>query len=133
MEHDLFPEVDPERRMWKVTKGAGFGLHPHCEENLVSGMVSDWFTMRPGSPLQYLDRLCLVNDQVFPGMNRLEGFTEWKNNFAILFSQPFIVGRNATEAEIGAFFREAGFLRICHGTWFRQEEPLAVFDAGMTK
>lgn len=63
-------------------------------------------------------------------MNRLEGFAVWKGKFAILVSQPFIVGRNATGAKIGDFFRNAGFLRICHGTWFRQEEPLAVFDAG---
>lgn len=132
MEHDLLPEMEALRRLWKVTKGAGFGRQPFCEDNLVSGMVSDWFTARPGSPLQYLERLCLVNAQIFPGMNRLEGFTEWKSKFAILISQPFFVGRNATEAEIGTFFRGAGFAKVCHGTWFRKEQPLAVFDAGET-
>jgi len=132
MEHDLFPEMEAQRRMWKVTKGEGFGRQPFFEENLVSGMVSDWFTARPGSPLQYLERLCLVNAQIFPGMNRLEGFTEWKGKFAILVSQPFFVGRNAREAEIGTFFRNAGLVKICHGTWFREDPALAIFDAGET-
>jgi hypothetical protein len=132
MEHDLFPEVEAERRMWKMTKGVGFGRQPFCEEHLVSGMVSDWFTARPGSPLQYLQRLRLVNEELFPGMYQLEGVTEWMGKFAIVVSQPMIVGENASESEIETFFSQAGFVKICHGTWFRETNPLAVFDAGRT-
>jgi hypothetical protein len=51
MEHDLFLIGTDEERIGKITKGAGFGRHPFCED-LVSGMVSDWFQARPGSPLQ---------------------------------------------------------------------------------
>jgi hypothetical protein len=132
MEHDLFPEVEADRRMWKVTKGVGFGRQPICEENLISGMVSDWFSARPGTPLQYLERLRLVNEALFPDMYRLEGLTEWKGKFSIVVSQPFIVGRNATDGEITEFFSKAGFVKICYGTWFREPNPLAIFDAGRT-
>jgi len=132
MEHDLYPAKELERRMWKITKGAGFGRQPYCIEDLASGMISDWFEARPGTPLQYLDRLLLVNDRIFPGMNRLEGFIVLDEKFSILTSQPFFVGRNATGREITAFFAQAGFVEICHGTWFREEDGLAIFDVGET-
>lgn len=74
MEHDLYPEKELARRMWKITKGAGFGRQPYCVEDLTSGMISDWFEARPGTPLQYLDRLLLVNERIIPGNEQARGF-----------------------------------------------------------
>lgn len=133
MEHDLFQVGDDAvRRIGKITRGAGFGRHPFCEKNLISGMVSDWFQARPGSPLQYLERLDLVNKRLFAGMNRLEGFAELDGRFAIVTSQPFFAGRDSTHREITDYFSERGFFKVCDGTWFAEEEGLAVFDAGRT-
>ncbi len=133
MEHDLFPvEEGMVKRIGKITKGSGYGRHPFCEENLISGMVSDWFQARPGSPLQYLERLNLVNCRLYAGMNRLEGFSEVDGRFVIATSQPFFAGRDSTHREIGDYFSEQGFVGICDGTWFRVEDRLAVFDAGRT-
>ena len=132
MEHDLFKVVGGTGiRMGKITKGAGFGRHPFCED-LVSGMVSDWFQARPGSPLQYLERLELVNRRLFPGMNRLEGFSEMDGRFVIVTSQPFFAGRDSTHREILEWFSSRGFEPVCDGTWFCPDDGLAVFDAGRT-
>lgn len=117
--------------MGKITKGAGFGRHPFCED-LVSGMISDWFQARPGSPLQYLERLELVNSRLFPGMNRLEGFSEIDGRFVIVTSQPFFAGRDSTHREIAEWFSSRGFEPVCEGTWFRPDDGMAVFDAGRT-
>lgn len=132
MEHDLFLVEDGvKKRMGKITKGAGFGRHPFCED-LISGMMSDWFQARPGSPLQYLRRMELVNTRFFPGMNRLEGFSEVDGRFVIATSQPFFAGRDSTHREITDYFSERGFDPVCEGIWFCKNDSMAVFDAGRT-
>ena len=126
-EHDLFGDGS-EDWVFKITRGAGFGLVP-SPINVVSGMISDWFGVFPALPSQYFERLLLSN-QLYPGLNSLEGFCEWEDRFCIVTSQPFIAGRNATALEIGAFMRSRGFTHLCEATWFRPEDDLAIFDVG---
>ncbi len=126
-EHDLFGDGS-EDWVFKITRGAGFGLVP-SPINVVSGMSSDWFGVFPALPSQYFERLILSN-QLYPGLNSLEGFCDWEDRFCIVTSQPFIAGRNATSLEIGAFMRSRGFTHLCEATWFRAEDDLAIFDVG---
>lgn len=126
-EHDLFGDGS-EDWVFKITRGAGFGLVP-SPINVVSGMISDWFGVFPALPSQYFERLILSN-QLYPGLNSLEGFCEWEDRFCIVTSQPFIAGRNATSLEIGAFMRSRGFTHLCEATWFRADDDLAIFDVG---
>lgn len=126
-EHDLFGDGS-EDWVFKITRGAGFGLVP-SPINVVSGMISDWFGVFPTLPSQYFERLLLSN-QLYPGLNSLEGFCDWEDRFCIVTSQPFIAGRNATSLEIGAFMKSRGFTHLCEATWFRPEDDLAIFDVG---
>ena len=126
-EHDLFGDGS-EDWVFKITRGAGFGLVP-SPINVVSGMISDWFGVFPALPSQYFERLLLSN-QLYPGLNSLEGFCDWEDRFCIVTSQPFIAGRNATSLEIGAFMKSRGFTHLCEATWFRPEDDLAIFDVG---
>ena len=57
MEHDILPVGEPVRRIVKITKGGKLGFWPYTDPALVSGMVSDWFVLKPAPPLQYLLRM----------------------------------------------------------------------------
>jgi len=92
-------------------------------------MISDWFGELPATPAQYFERLLLGN-QLYPGLNQQEGFSEWEDRFCIVTSQPFIAGRNASGLEIAAFMKARGFTRLCEATWFRLDDHLAIFDVG---
>jgi len=126
-EHDLFPAVETGRRIYKTTKGSGFGWHPICEP--LVGTPSDEFQLRLGEPLQYFRRLLLMNE-LFPALNRLDGFTHIQERFQIVTSQPFLKGRNATPTEISKYLKQHGFSHVCDTTWFRTADNLAIFDAG---
>jgi hypothetical protein len=126
-EHDLFG-YGVEDWVFKITRGAGFGLYP-TPLDVVSGMISDWFGVLPATPAQYFERLLLGN-QIYPGLNQLEGFCEWENRFCIVTTQPFIAGRNANDLEIARFMKARGFTRLCEATWFRPDDHLAIFDVG---
>jgi len=127
-EHDLFRRSDQLPIVFKITRGTGFGLYP-TPLDVVSGMISDWFGVLPATPAQYFERLLLGN-QLYPGLNQLEGFCEWENRFCIVTSQPFIAGRNANDLEIARFMKARGFTRLCEATWFRPDDHLAIFDVG---
>jgi hypothetical protein len=127
-EHDLFRRPDRLDIVFKITRGAGYGLVP-MPLDVVSGMISDWFGVFPATPSQYLERLLLSNE-LYPGLNSLEGFCEWEDRFCIVTSQPFIAGRNAAEREIAGFMQARGFTRLCEATWFRPADDLALFDVG---
>lgn len=126
-EHDLFGYGGNDW-VFKITRGAGYGLFP-TPLDVVSGMISDWFGVLPATPSQYFERLLLCN-QLYPGLNALEGFCEWEGRFCIVTSQPFIAGRNANDPEIARFMKARGFLRLCEATWFRRDDHLALFDVG---
>lgn len=127
-EHDLFRRSDLLHWVFKITRGAGYGLYP-TPLDVVSGMISDWFGVLPATPAQYFERLLLGN-QLYPGLNALEGFCEWEGRFCIVTSQPFIAGRNASDREIADFMEARIFGRLCEATWFRPDDHLAIFDVG---
>jgi hypothetical protein len=126
-EHDLFG-YGTQDWVFKITRGAGYGLYPTPLE-VVSGMISDWFGVLPATPAQYFEWLLLGN-QLYPGLNSLEGFCEWEGRFCIVTSQPFIAGRNASDRKIADFMKARVFGWLCEATWFRPDDHLAIFDVG---
>lgn len=126
-EHDIAPHQADEF-VFKITRGPGYGLAPTISR-LQSGMVSDWFAIFPATPSQYFERLLLSN-RLYPGLNSLVGFCEVDGRFAVITSQPFVAGRNATQMEISSFMEQRKFVKICNATWFRAADRLAVFDVG---
>lgn len=126
-EHDIAPNLADDV-IFKITRGPGYGLAPTIS-GLQSGMISDWFAIFPATPSQYLERLLLSN-HLYPGLNSLEGFCDLYGRFVIITSQPFVAGRNATQQEISAFMTQRKFTKLCHATWFRSADRLAIFDVG---
>lgn len=132
MEHDLIYRGIPPKRVMKITKGPKFGFYPYCDPNLVSGMVSDWFELRAGTPLQYLRRMALT-DELFPALgHRLEGFAMLDGQFRIVISQRFVDPVAASPEAIAKFFKRAGFAPLLPEAWYRAADNVAVFDTGTT-
>lgn len=132
MEHDILQIEGPPRRITKVTKGQRFGFYPYADPMLVSSMVSDWFGLRPGTPLQYFRRMALTH-ALFPALeHRLEGFVVLENQFRIVISQRFVQPTAASPKAIADFFTAAGFVRLLPEAWYRAADNVAIFDAGTT-
>jgi hypothetical protein len=132
MEHDLIYIGTPPRQVLKVTKGHRFGFRPWCDPNLVSGMVSDWFVLKPATPLQYLRRMVLTHE-LFPALeHRLGGFAMLTGQFRIVISQRLIDPVAASPGAIADYFTAAGFARLLMESWYREADNIAIFDAGGT-
>jgi Serine/Threonine/Tyrosine Kinase found in polyvalent proteins len=132
MEHDILRVGVPVSRIAKITKGHRFGFYPHADPTLVSGMVSDWFGLRPGTPLQYLRRMALTHE-LFPASDhRLEGFAILDGQFRIVISQRFVDPVPASAKAIAEFFTESGFVRLLPEAWYRAADNVAIFDTGTT-
>jgi hypothetical protein len=131
-EHNLIYIGIPPKRVMKFTKGQRFGFVPFVDPTLVSGLVSDWFPLRPATPLQYLRRMSLMHE-LFPALDhRLEGFTMLDGQFRIVISQQFINPVEASEQAIADFFTEPGFERLLPEAWYRAADNVAIFDTGTT-
>ena len=132
MEHDILRVGEPVDRIFKITRGSKFGFYPHSDPSLVSGMVGDWFALRPATPLQYLRRMALT-DELFPALeHRLEGFAMLDGQFRIVIAQRFIEPVAAPRKAIVDFFTGAGFEQLLPEAWYRARDNVAVFDAGTT-
>lgn len=136
-EHLLFRPAHAGDRIFKLTKGSGFGLYPRCfPKAFYRKNCRYWFEDHAGTPLQYLKRLSLSNSELmshldpgkYPELNRLEGFMKTRGSFRIVTSQPFFVGVPPSVVEIANWFRDRGFAFIAEYTWFRENDHLAVFD-----
>lgn len=136
-EHYLFHRDEEPDRIFKITKGPGFGVFPNVRKGISrKGPVRYWFVDRAASPLEYLQRLWLLNArmlvhldrQVYPVLTRLEGFAMQNENLRIVTSQPIFEGIPATQNEIAKWLIKQGFDFIKAFTWFRQDDGLAVFD-----
>jgi hypothetical protein len=136
-EHLLFHRDEEPDRIFKITKGPGFGVFP-ARLIHVSGRrpVRYWFADRAATPLEYLRRLWLSNlkmmshldREAFPVLTRLEGVVMSQDDFRIVTSQPIFDGKNAEVNDTADWFRSLGFEFIKAYTWFRPDDGLAVFD-----
>ena len=113
-EHDLFHDTVTDR-YFKVTRNGIFGLSPGIELALVSsGEDARRFQLWEATPLEYLERLDLLN-QLVPGLNVLEGvFVQADGDMAIVTSQPRFDIVLVCGAEIDAWFAAQGFKKITH-------------------
>ena len=132
MEHDLIYVGTPPHRVKKLTRGHRYGFYPHADPTLVSGMVSDWFGLKPGTPRQYLRRMALTHE-LFPALeHRLEGFAMLDGQFRIVISQRFIDPVAASQKAIANFLTGAGFEQLLAEAWYRAADNVAIFDTGTT-
>lgn len=136
-EHLLFRPAHAEDRIFKLTKGPGFGLYPRCvPKAFYRQNCRYWFEDHAGTPLQYLKRLSLSNSELmghldpqeYPELNRLEGLVRTGETFRMVTSQPFFDGVPPSVVEIANWFKDRGFTFIAEYTWFRESDRLAVFD-----
>jgi hypothetical protein len=125
-EHDWFREGE---RVFKVTRDGIFGLSPGIDLALVSsGMDARRFQLWEASPIEYLERLLLQNELV-PGLNRLEGIIDQGDDLAIVTSQPRFDIVPVTQEQIDAWFVAQDFEKVTASGYYRAEDNLGVFDA----
>ncbi|WP_395744043.1 hypothetical protein [Prosthecobacter sp.] len=134
----FFSEADPSR-IYKITKGPGWGIFPASLASTRHKPVRYWFEDRPATPLEYFERLLISNTHLmhelsredYPILNRLEGFIHSQGRLQAVTSQPVFDGTPATPAAMAAWFIRHGFHFIRSWAWFRPSDGLAVFDAYM--
>ncbi len=133
-EHEVFIEPK-EHRVFKITRrfgltiGTSFRMGKRTQKYLGVPFVRD------ATPLEYLERLALVND-VFADDIRLEGIIKGERE-AIVTSQPVVRGRSATPEEIIHWMAQLGFSvlqnviagRRDSASFFRASDGVAAFDA----
>lgn len=125
-EHDFFREGE---RVFKTTRDGIFGLSAGMDLALVSSdMDARRFQLWEASPIEYLERLMLQNELV-PGLNRLEGVIDQGDDLAIVTSQPRFDIVPVTLAEIDAWFAALGFEKVTACGYYRTADNLGVFDA----
>lgn len=138
-EHHLFFHSAEPTRIYKITKGPGWGIFPASLASTRHKEVRYWFEDRPASLLEYFERLLMsnthlmqeLNREEYAVLNRLEGFVYNHGQFQVVTSQPFFDGDPATPPIMAKWFSERGFHYIRSWTWFRPSDGLAVFDAYM--
>jgi hypothetical protein len=136
-EHLIIPQSHDPSRIYKITKGPGWGIFPASLATTRHKPVRYWFEDRPATPSEYLERLLLSNTrlmhdldaEMYPILNRLEGFVISHGRFEAVTSQPIFIGTPANPSEMAAWFLQRGFHFIRSWTWFRPADQLAVFDA----
>ncbi len=125
-EHDWFREGE---RVFKVTRDGIFGLAPGMDLALVSSdQDARRFQLWEATPIEYLERLHLQN-QLVPGLNRLEGVLTQVGDLAIVTSQPRFDIVPVTQSEIDDWFAALGFEKITECGYYRAEDNLGIFDA----
>lgn len=127
-EHDIYHQESTDS-YFKVTRDGIFGLAPGMDLALVSSdMEARRFQLWEATPIEYLERLLLQNELV-PGLNRLEGVIDQGDDLAIDTSQPRFDIVPVTLAEIDAWFAAQGFQKVTPCGYYRAEDNLGVFDA----
>ncbi|MDB6006717.1 MAG: hypothetical protein JWR15_3704 [Prosthecobacter sp.] len=108
-EHDFYRE---RQRIIKMTRDGIFGLSPGIDLALVSSdMDARRFHLWEASPVEYLERLLLQNELV-PGLNRLEGVITQTDDMAIVTSQPRFQLEPVSQSEIDDWFAAQGFEKV---------------------
>lgn len=127
-EHDIFHDEATDH-YFKVTRGGIFGLSAGMDLALVSSdMDARRFQLWEATPIEYLERLSLQNELV-PGLNRLEGVIDQEDDLAIVTSQPRFDIVPVTLEEIDAWFAAQGFKKVTPCGYYRAADNLGVFDA----
>lgn len=127
-EHDVYHDEATDR-YFKVTRDGVFGFSPGIELALVSSSEdARRFHLWEASPIEYLERLLLQNELI-PGLNRLEGVIDQGDDLAVVTSQPRFDIVAVTQEEIDAWFVTQGFEKVTECGYFRAEDNLGVFDA----
>lgn len=129
MEHDLFFDETSDR-YFKVTRYGVFGLSPGIELALVSSAQDPRrFHLWEATPLEYLERLALLN-RLVADLNSLEGvIVQADGDTAIVTSQPRFDIVSVTQREIDGWFASLGFERVTAAAYYRAADNLGVFDA----
>ena len=113
-------------RLLKMTKGESFGFTPTCDD--ASPFPREWFPLLPATPVQYLQRMALLNELRPELETRLEGFAVVEEKLVVVTSQRFIDPAAAPQPAISAFFGERGFEQLSEFAWYHTHLNLAVFD-----
>ena len=138
-EHNVFRYEPEPYRIYKITKGSGWGVFPASLATTWHKPVRYWFEDRPATPLEYFERTLLSNTHMmhelnrddYPVLNRLEGFVYSHGRLQAITSQPVFEGSPATPSLMATWFINRGFRFIRSWAWFRPADGLAVFDAYM--
>ena len=138
-EHHIFFHPAEPSRIYKITKGSGWGVFPASLATTRHKPVRYWFEDRPATPLEYFERTLLsnthkmheLNRDEYPVLNRLEGFVYSRGRLQAVTSQPVFEGSPATPSVMADWFIKRGFRFIRSWAWFRPADGLAVFDAYM--
>jgi len=127
-EHDVSFD-DSSERIFKLTRHGVFGFTPGINIEVVSDEEDPRrFNLWDATPYRYLERLLLQNE-LTPGLNRLEGIVGYGNELAIMISQPRFPLNPVSQPEIDQWFASLGFEWIANAAYYRAEDNLAVFDA----
>ena len=112
-----------------MTRDGIFGLSPGIDLALVSSdMDARRFHLWEASPMEYLERLLLQNELV-PGLNHLEGVIIQGDDMAIVSSQPRFDLEPVSQTEIDDWFAAQGFEKVTRCGYYRATDNLGVFDA----
>ncbi len=138
-EHNVFLHASDPSRIYKITKGPGWGIFPASLATTRHKPVRYWFEDRPATPLEYFERTLLSNTHLmhelnrddYPVLNRLKGFVHSHGRLQAVTSQPVFDGSPATPSAMATWFIQRGFHFIRSWAWFRLADGLVVFDAYM--
>ncbi len=112
-----------------MTRDGIFGLALGIDLALVSSdMDARRFHLWEATPMEYLVRLLLQNELV-PGLNRLEGIINQGDDMAIVSSQPRFELEQVSQTEIDEWFAAMDFEKITRCGYYRVADNLGVFDA----
>lgn len=114
--------------MIKVTLGPEFGYYPCCFPRQQFRDVCNWFSTRKATPLEYFERLLLLNELYPRCETQLLAFVDRGESLHAVTAQLIARGRPATVNEITVRLAAEGFRMMAAWTWFRPADRVALFD-----
>ena len=91
--------------------------------------LEDALGLKPATPLEYLDRLALHNEQFGQSVEFI-GLVRQRGGLSLVISQIFLRGSKPSIPQIAEFMASKGFRKLgAANAYFRPEDHLAVFDA----
>ena len=120
MEHDLWFDSQGQRYI-KITHAGFFGRYPALDSG---GSLS----LRPGTVLEYLDRLAL-SSELFGDDQRVLGVVGRGKACRLVTEQGLVVGMRPSREEINAYMDALDFSWVASTkAYFRSSDGVAVFD-----